>query len=73
MDNKKCECMIKITYGLPCGCVFAKKLRNGRPIGLDFVNNHHKGLYFDDNVVAKEGNPLVSILSGMEFRFVRTF
>jgi alpha-glucosidase len=47
MDPKKCGCVIRKTFGLPCACLIAKKIRNKLPIRLDEVNNHWKRLVFD--------------------------
>jgi hypothetical protein len=43
-DPKKCGCIISKSYGLPCACIIAKKIRNKRPIRLDEVNSHWKKL-----------------------------
>ena len=43
-DPKKCGCIIRKSYGLPCACVIAKKIRNRLPIRLDEVNSHWKKL-----------------------------
>jgi histone-lysine N-methyltransferase SETD2 len=43
-DPKKCGCIIRKSYGLPCVCVIAKKIRNMRLIRLDEINSHWKKL-----------------------------
>src|SRR6266487_3091262 len=47
MDCKKCGCLMRVNYGLPCACLIAKKLRHNQPIRLDEVYNHWKRLYFN--------------------------
>jgi hypothetical protein len=46
MDSKKCGCLMRRTYGLPCACVIARKIKNNLPIRLDEVNAHWKKLCF---------------------------
>jgi hypothetical protein len=46
MDSKKCGCLMRRTYGLPCACVIARKMKNKLPIRLDEVNAHWKKLGF---------------------------
>ncbi|GAU16259.1 hypothetical protein TSUD_298910 [Trifolium subterraneum] len=48
MDCKKCGCLMRVNYGLPCACLIAKKLRHNQPIRLDEVYNHWKRLCFND-------------------------
>lgn len=69
-DN--CGCVIRKTYGLPCACVIAKKLKIGTPIRLDEVNCHWKKLQFEVVGVVEEGNDVVSItaeLKAIEVKF----
>ncbi|MCI17250.1 otubain [Trifolium medium] len=54
MDNKKCGYVLRRTFGLPCACVIARKLRNNLPIRLDEVNSHWKKLVFDDREGGEE-------------------
>jgi hypothetical protein len=46
MDSKKCGCLMRRIYGLPCACVIARKMKNKLPIRLDEVNSHWKRLCF---------------------------
>ncbi|KAK2403305.1 hypothetical protein QL285_052758 [Trifolium repens] len=46
MDSKKCGCLMRKIYGLPCACVIARKMKNKLPIRLDEVNAHWKRLCF---------------------------
>jgi alpha-glucosidase len=47
MDPKKCGCVVRRSYGLPCACVIAKKIRNKLPIRLDEINVQWKKLVID--------------------------
>jgi hypothetical protein len=49
-NRKKCGCVIKKTYGLPCACLIALKIEKKLPIRLDEVNTHWKRLQIDDVV-----------------------
>jgi hypothetical protein len=46
MDRKKYGCLMRRTYGFPCACVIARKMKNKLPIRLDEVNAHWKKLCF---------------------------
>jgi hypothetical protein len=52
-DNKKCGCVLRKSYGLPCACVIAKKMRNRLPIRLDEINAHWKKLVIEDREVGE--------------------
>jgi alpha-glucosidase len=45
-DSKKCGCVMRFTYGLPCACLIAKKMLHKLLIRLDEVNAHWKKLCF---------------------------
>ncbi len=47
MDSKKCGCLMRVNYGLPCACLIAKKLRHNQPIRLDEVYIHWKRMCFN--------------------------
>ena len=49
-NRKKCGCVIKKTYGLPCACLIALKIEKKLPIRLDEVNTHWKRLQIDETV-----------------------
>ncbi|XP_050918616.1 uncharacterized protein LOC127136054 [Lathyrus oleraceus] len=51
-DSAKCVYIIVKTYGLPCACVIAKKVKLGSPIIMDEVLTHWKRLRFDDTMIA---------------------
>ncbi|MCH90666.1 protein FAR1-RELATED SEQUENCE 6-like, partial [Trifolium medium] len=55
-DPKKCGCVIRKTYGLPCACVIAKKIRNRRPIRLDEINMHWKKLVIENGEDVEGGD-----------------
>ena len=46
-DSKKCGCLMRVNYGLPCACLIAKKLRHNQPIRLDEVYIHWKRMCFN--------------------------
>jgi alpha-glucosidase len=47
-NRKKCGCVIKRTYGLPCACLIALKIERKLPIRLDEVNIHWKRLQYEE-------------------------
>jgi alpha-glucosidase len=47
-NRKKCGCVIKLTYGLPCACLLALKIEKKLPIRLDEVNTHWKRLHYEE-------------------------
>ncbi|XP_045796161.1 uncharacterized protein LOC123890567 [Trifolium pratense] len=47
-NRKKCGCVMKITYGLPCACLIALKIDKKLPIRLDEINTHWKRLQIDE-------------------------
>ena len=65
-DSAKCGCTIVKTYGLPCACVIAKKLKLGEPIRTDEVCSHWKRLRFDDDDCMEGGKSNISILTEWE-------
>jgi hypothetical protein len=73
-DPKKCECIIRKSYGLPCACVIAKKIRNRRPIRLDEVNMHWKKVSIENGEFVDDGDKKLMImrarLSLKQLRFV---
>jgi hypothetical protein len=40
MDKSKCGCLSLITFGLPCACAIALKIKNNTPICLDEIHTH---------------------------------
>lgn len=40
-------CLSSITYGLPCVCAIALKIKNKIPIRLDEIHTHWKMLRFE--------------------------
>jgi hypothetical protein len=48
-NRKKCGCVIKRTYGLPCACLIALKIERKLPIRLDEVNTHWKRLQIEED------------------------
>ena len=51
------------TYGLPCACVIAKKVKLDNSIRMDEVCTHWKRLRFDDDGVMNDGKSNISILT----------
>jgi len=39
-DKSRCGCLSLITYGLPCACAIALKIKNKTPICLDEFHTH---------------------------------
>ncbi|XP_058776823.1 uncharacterized protein LOC131651173 [Vicia villosa] len=64
-DTAKCGCTITITYGLPCACAIAKKVRLGEPITMNEITPHWKRLSFDDDGCVEE-DLNISIISELE-------
>ncbi|XP_050920384.1 uncharacterized protein LOC127138021 [Lathyrus oleraceus] len=62
-DSAKYECTIEKTYGLPCACVIAKKVKLGSPIRMDEACTYWKKLRFDDDGVMKDSKSSISILT----------
>jgi histone-lysine N-methyltransferase SETD2 len=54
MDSKKCGCVIRKTFGLPCACLIGKKMKNKLPIRLGEICSHWKKLCFEDEVRAND-------------------
>ncbi|GAU10431.1 hypothetical protein TSUD_419180, partial [Trifolium subterraneum] len=48
-NRKKCGCVIKRTYGLPCACLLALKIDKKLPIRLDEINTHCKRLQIGED------------------------
>ncbi|XP_058753452.1 uncharacterized protein LOC131626634 [Vicia villosa] len=65
-DTAKCGCTITITYGLPCACATAKKVRLGEPITMNEINPHWKRLSFDDDDGCVEEDSNISIIYELE-------
>ncbi|XP_050919722.1 uncharacterized protein LOC127137294 [Lathyrus oleraceus] len=65
-DSAKCGCTIVKTYGLPCACVIAKKVKLGGPIRMDEIFTHWRRLRFDDDGVMKDVKSNISILTKWE-------
>jgi len=40
MDTKSCGCVIRTSYGIPCACIIAMKIRDNKPIRLDEIHRH---------------------------------
>jgi hypothetical protein len=65
-NRKKCGCVIRRTYGLPCACLIALKIERKLPIRMDELNTHWKRLRIDDYDVGKDGNVDVKCLTELE-------
>jgi len=48
MDKKTCGCVQMTSYGLPCACFIAMKIRHKKPIRLDEIHPHWHKLYMDE-------------------------
>ena len=40
MDKEICRCVQRTSYGLPCACFIATKIRDYKPILLDEIHRH---------------------------------
>src|SRR4051812_11227030 len=65
-DSSLCGCTIRITYGLPCACILAKKKNSNSPILIDEVADHWKKLRFDDFDPPKENDSKITISDELE-------
>lgn len=65
-DSAKYGCTIVKTYGIPCACVIAKKVKLGDPIRMDEVCTHSKRLRFDDDGCMDDDKSNISILTEWE-------
>jgi len=61
-DKSKCGCLSLITYGLPCVCMMALKIKNGTAIRLDEIHTHWKRLKFEYEVDPKLHKANISLL-----------
>ncbi|XP_050875837.1 uncharacterized protein LOC127079496 [Lathyrus oleraceus] len=62
-NSVKCGCTIVKTYGLPCACLIAKKVRLGSSLRMYEVYSHWKRLKFDDDGAMKDGKSNISIFT----------
>jgi len=65
MDKFKCGCLSKITFGLPCACAIALKIKNNTSIRLDEIHTHWKRLRFEYEGDVKDRRHLTA--TGMGF------
>jgi len=61
-DKSKCGCLSLITYGLPCACMIALKIKNGTAIRLEEIHTHWKRLRFEYEVDPKVKKGDISLL-----------
>ena len=47
MEKLRCGCLSLITFGFPCACAIALKIKNNTPIRLDEIHTHWKRLRFE--------------------------
>jgi hypothetical protein len=48
MKKKTCGCVQRMSYGLPCACFIAMKIRHNKPIRLDEIHPHWHKLYMGE-------------------------
>jgi hypothetical protein len=68
MDKKICGCVQMTSYGIPCACFIAMKIRHNKPIRLDEIDNHWHKLYMGEEESNEEF--FRSRSSGVVFRNV---
>ena len=61
-DKSRCGCLSLITYGLPCACMLALKIKNGTAIRLEEIHTHWKRLGFEYEVDPKLKKEDISLL-----------
>ncbi|XP_058755172.1 uncharacterized protein LOC131628348 [Vicia villosa] len=73
-DSAKRGCTIIITYGLPCACAIAKKVRFGKPVTMNEITHYWKRLTFDDDGCVEEDSniSIISELEAIQERFLKT-
>jgi len=48
IEKKTCDCIQRTSYGLPCACFIAMKIRHNKPIRLDEIHPHWHKLYMGE-------------------------
>ncbi|AES71280.2 FAR1 DNA-binding domain protein [Medicago truncatula] len=48
IEKKTCGCVQRTSYGLPCACFIAMKIRHKKPIRLDEIHPHWHKLYMGE-------------------------
>jgi len=48
IEKKTCGCVQRTSYGLPCACFIAMKIRHNKPIRLDKIHPHWHKLYMGE-------------------------
>jgi len=48
IEKKTCSCVQRTSYGLPCACFIAMKIRDNKPIRLDEIHPHWHKLYMGE-------------------------
>ena len=61
-DKSRCGCLSLITFGLPCVCAIALKIKNNTHICLDEVHTHWKRLTFEYEGDMKDRKKDISLL-----------
>ena len=68
IDKRTCGCVIGTSYGLPCACFIAMKIRHNKPIRMDEIHPHWHKLYMGEE---ESNEDLFSIAgSGVVFKNV---
>jgi len=74
MDKKICGCVQRTSYGIPCACFIATKIRDDKPILLDEIHHHWYRLSMgqesneDDFSVEKEWNEIQERLKKVPYQ-----
>jgi hypothetical protein len=48
IEKRTCGCVQRTSYGLPCACFIAMKIRHNKPIRLDEIHPHWHKLYMGE-------------------------
>jgi len=57
MNHKKCPCVIRTSYWLPCVYIIAINIHHKKHLQFDELNSHWKWLHFEVDDVMEEGHP----------------
>jgi len=71
IDKKTCGCVIRTSYGLPCACFIAMKVRHSKPIRLDEIHLHCHKLYMGEEESNEDLFSVAEEWSGIQERLKR--
>jgi len=71
IDKGTCSCVIRTSYGLPCACFIAMKIRHNKPIRLDEIHPHWHKLYMGKEESNEDLFSVAEEWSGIQERIKR--